>query len=280
MAAVAEQLGALGSQVRARRGGGAAAAGGRRPRRSQAHERDLAGLAELEARLLAAENAPLRGRAVTVRRDALAARPPPRPGGRRSRRGSPCVPARSGSGRSRAGPRGCVGPRATERAAREAAAARRGRPGAAARWSPPPSRTAPRSPGARRPVRWPRPPQARAEAEQARTVREGELLRPAGPDPRAGRSSSRSSPTPCTVTRWPGPSSGCGSRRCRRGRWRSSGWSPRTLVAEYGPDVPVPPVPGPDGTLPDGRGAGALRPGRAAEAPRLRRSARWPCWAR
>ncbi|WP_278259247.1 hypothetical protein [Nocardioides convexus] len=46
--------------------------------------------------------------------------------------------------------------------------------------------------------------------------------------------------TRCTATRWPAPSSGCGSSRSRPRRSRSLGLEPDGLVADYGPDLPVP----------------------------------------
>ena len=63
------------------------------------------------------------------------------------------------------------------------------------------------------------------------------------PEDASSPESSSSSPTRCTATRWPAPSSGFASSRSRRGRWRSSASTPRSLLAEYGPDQLVPPSP-------------------------------------
>ena len=81
---------------------------------------------------------------------------------------------------------------------------------------------------------------ARAEVEQARARPRGG----AAGRPRRGcatwPASTTSWSTPSTATRWPAPSRGCASSSSRSGRSRSSASSPTALVADYGPEQPVP----------------------------------------
>ena len=212
MAAVAEQLGNLGQQSRA-----ALAEAERIDRMLAASEQaladDRATLAELTERLDRGQRRPGR------RRRALPGRA--RRGGarRRGRRARAEVEARLAVRTER-------GARAGHRRACRAA----GAGGRERAHGPAPRR---RAPGAPRPRggAWPRrsPRAARVAlarldasrrrgrrgahaAEQARAASDAELLRAARPDPRAGRRARAAHRRRCTATRWPAPSSACGSR--------------------------------------------------------------------
>ncbi len=126
---------------------------------------------------------------------------------------------------------------------------------------------------------------ARRRASRPGSVREAELL--------ALRASSRELAgelerltTRCTATRWPGPSSGCGSsswrpRRPRSSAWTSRRWSPSTARTCRCP--PPPTWPSVAAAEADGKPS---RPSRCRTTGRSRRSgppgpsATWPCSAR
>ena len=246
LAAVAEQLGQLGSQRalgRAARPSGSAR-DRRRPRRPATG--DLAGLAELEQRLAARRGGRRRGarhrraRPRSPRRRAPPAQPRWRPGSR-------CAPTRSAAGPCRPRRRAARAAAEAEREARARAIARR-------------ERLRPRGPGRPRrcgrgrrdragPARGlarPPPPSAQRRRGSRRGARARQLLASRGAGCATLAAELDKLVRPCTATRWPAPSSGCGSSSWRSGRSRSSASTPDALVAEYGPDQLVPRRSSPD----------------------------------
>ena len=186
----------------------------------------------------------------------------------------------------RPGRRRCAARPRQERAARERAAARR-----AARARGAGDRRARSRAGAEtaldraRRRRSPRPPPSRdARRRGPRRAARPSCWRSAAAARAARRRSWTGSPTRCTATRWPAPSSGCASSSWRRRPPRSSASTCDTLLAEYGPAAPVPPTAGRGRR---GRGGRASRcPSRCPTTGRRRRSgpprpsATWPCSAR
>ena len=125
LAAVAEELGQYGSQARAARAEAervtAAIA-----RAEEARDQDLAGLADLEARLASAEEATERGARHRASASGSPRRPAP-PGRPRWTPGWRCAPPRSGRAPCTAGPTRCARAAQAEREARARAAERRER---------------------------------------------------------------------------------------------------------------------------------------------------------
>ena len=273
-AAVAERLAELGAAARVGRGRGRAARRRRAPKAEAARESDLAGLAELEERLAAGRGRPRSTRSRTPPSATASPRGAAGAARTRWRSGWPCVPPRSGSRRSPGRPTRCCAQADAERQARERAAAR----------AAPRPRARDRQRGrARRRRR-----AARVAVSLAAGGR-GPRRRPSAPGPPARPSCRRSgppprlaaswtgSPTRCTATRWPAPSSGCASSSWRPRPPRTSRSTSTTLIAEYGPDQPVPPTPSrsprPRPRRRAAPAAGAVRPadpGEAGQAGRTR----------
>ena len=237
LAAVAEELGQFGSQARnakaeAERLDQAIAAA------EEARDSDLEGLAELEARLAAAEDAPEEEPDTTEREQ-------PRRGVPRRPRGRDGGPARAahrrGAGPGAARPRRLAapgrpgrarGPRRQRSPAASGCSARARSPRRSAAASPSCSR------GSR--SRSPRPPPSAPRVEQAAPGREQELReareRAARPRPRARRAGQHGAP------RRDGPHPAADADRAARGAG-ARGARPRrceALVADYGPDQLVP----------------------------------------
>ena len=272
---------------RARRGRAVGEGRGRaaRPAAGQAEparERDLAGLAELEERLRLAEETPIDADPSTEERDELAAVvPAARQHEMEVRLAVRTAEERVGALAGRAD--ALARQAAAERAARERAAARRAARarGAAIAAAVVGGAAIGAGPARRRARRGRRAPRRGGAA--ARAGREAELAEVRGAAKQLGGRAGAADQPRCTATRWPGPSSGCGSSSWRRGRPRSSASTSTTLLGEYGPDLPVPPT-APESPPPRRRAAGAragaVRPGRPRRSGPPRPSGSWPCSAR
>ena len=222
LAAVAEELGQFGSQARNARAEAArldqAIEGAR-----LARDKDLEGLAELEARLAAAEDAP-EEEPDTTERERLGEESRSCPG---HRDGGPARPAdRRGACPRAARSRRLAGARPH---ARSVTPAPRRSPVASswstrAGWGRPSDAASPWCwPGSRSPS-----PSRRPSAPGSSRAGSGASRRCASPASSCATSAATSTSwsTPCTATRWRAPSSGCGSSSSRSGRWRSSAWTP------------------------------------------------------
>ena len=189
-----------------------------------AREKDLAGLGDLESRLARAEVDPDLENHSDDREQLAEAARTARQGemdvaaGAPHRRGALPGPARPRRPAAARGPRGARDPGARARA--PPAAAPRGRGGPRRR-----HRGGLRADPARRLDRRGRGGPRRGRARPRRS-RGGAAGRPR-PGSATWPASTTSWSTRCTATRWPGPSSGCGSSSSRSGPSRSSASTPR-----------------------------------------------------
>ena len=191
----------------------------------EARERDLAGLAELETRLAAAEDSPEEEPDTTERERLAEAARAARQGEMDARLALRTSEERARALHGRAD--ALLRSARPEREARARAAERRERmirEGRAAEAVGLGVGSRARPPGAPRSTR---PPQARTAVEQARAGREERAARPPAAGCATSTASTTSWSTPSTATRWPAPSSGCASSSSRSGRSRSSGSTPR-----------------------------------------------------